>query len=143
MSETVKTTKATKATKPAPFKIPKKIGEVADLLYAIRQERLAKQKEVDELASRETALKNHIIENLPKSEATGAAGKTANVRVVIKQKPQVKDWDALYAYVSKTKSFDLLQRRLSDKAVTDRWENSKTVPGVEAVPVVDVSVTKV
>lgn len=138
-----KAVKAPKAAKPAPFKIPKKLGEVADLLYATKQARLAKQKEIDELASQETQLKNYIIENLPKSEATGTAGKVARVQVVVKQKPAVKDWEALYAFISKTKSWEFLQRRLGEAAVKDRWEAGKTVPGVEATPVVDVSITKV
>ena len=90
----------------------------------------------------EKALKEHIINNLPKSDS-GAAGKVARVSVVTKDVPQVKDWDAFYKYVSRTKSFDLLQRRLSDAAIKERWENKKQVPGVEAFTVVSVSLNKV
>lgn len=104
---------------------------------------MAEQKKVDEIAAEETALKNHIIENLPKSEASGVAGKLARVTVVTKQVPQVKDWDAFYKYVKKTGSFDLMQKRLTDAAIKERWEAGKEVPGVEHFNAVSVSINKV
>ena len=99
------------------FKIPKTLGACADALYKVRQERLNLQKMVDALSEQETALKDHIINTLPKSEASGVAGKTARVSVVTKEVPQVEDWDALYKHVVKTKHFELLQRRVSDAVI--------------------------
>ena len=125
------------------FKFPKTIGACADKLYIIRQERLVQQKIVDALEEEEKALKEHIIATLPKSEAMGVAGKLARVTVVTKVVAQVKDWDAFYKYVLKTKSFDLLQRRLNDTAVKERWENKKTVAGVEPFQAVTISLNKV
>lgn len=129
-------------TKEKKFKFPKALGACADKLYEIRQKRLAMQKEVDEVEAEEKALKEYIINTLPKSDS-GAAGKVARVSIVTKDVPQVKDWDVFYKYVSRTKSFDLLQRRLSDAAVKERWENKKDIPGVEAFTVVSVSLNKV
>lgn len=125
------------------YKFPKALGACADNLFELRNKRLAKQKKVDEIASEETALKNYIIENLPKSEASGVAGKLARVTVVTKQVPQVKDWDAFYKYVKKTGSFDLVQKRLTDAAIKERWEAGKEIPGVEHFNVVSVSINKV
>jgi hypothetical protein len=125
------------------YKFPKALGACADQLFELRNKRLAEQKKVDEIAAEETALKNHIIENLPKSEASGVAGKLARVTVVTKQVPQVKDWDAFYKYVKKTGSFDLMQKRLTDAAIKERWEAGKEVPGVEHFNAVSVSINKV
>lgn len=125
------------------YKFPKALGACADKLFELRNKRLAEQKKVDEIAAEETALKNHIIENLPKSEASGVAGKLARVTVVAKQIPQVKDWDAFYKYVKKTGSFDLMQKRLTDAAIKERWEAGKEVPGVEHFNAVSVSINKV
>ncbi len=125
------------------YKFPKALGACADKLFELRNKRLAEQKKVDEIAAEETALKNHIIENLPKSEASGVAGKLARVTVVTKQVPQVKDWDAFYKYVKKTGSFDLMQKRLTDAAIKERWEAGKEVPGVEHFNTVSVSINKV
>ena len=125
------------------YKFPKALGACADKLFELRNKRLAEQKKVDEIAAEETALKNHIIENLPKSEASGVAGKLARVTVVTKQVPQVKDWDAFYKYVKKTGSFDLMQQRLIDGAIKERWEAGKEVPGVGHFNAVSVSINKV
>ncbi len=125
------------------YKFPKALGACADKLFELRNKRLAEQKKVDEIAAEESALKNHIIENLPKSEASGVAGKLARVTVVTKQVPQVKDWDAFYKYVKKTGSFDLIQKRLTDAAIKERWEAGKEVPGVEHFNAVSVSINKV
>lgn len=125
------------------YKFPKALGACADKLFELRNKRLAEQKKVDEIAAEESALKNHIIENLPKSEASGVAGKLARVTVVTKQIPQVKDWDAFYKYVKKTGSFDLMQKRLTDAAIKERWEAGKEIPGVEHFNAVSVSINKV
>jgi hypothetical protein len=125
-----------------PIKLPKTMGTCADLLYKTREERLAAQKVVDDLQKQESAIREHIINNLPKSD-TGASGKLARVTVVIKQVPQVKDWDKFYAHVKKTGQFELMQRRVSDGAVRERWDNGKQIPGVEPFGVVSVSINKV
>ena len=125
------------------FKFPKTMGACADKIYELRQKRLDAQKVVDAIQAEESALREHIIQTLPKSETTGVAGKLARVTVVTKSIPQVKDWDAFYKYVAKNKAFDLMQRRLSDKAVTDRWEAGKKVDGVEAFTAVSLSINKV
>lgn len=127
---------------PKKTKIPKTPGAAADLLYKTRQERLDIQKKVDELKALESELTTHLINILPKSDASGVAGKLCRVTVVKKDVPQVKDWPKLYAYVSKNKAFDLLQRRLSDAAVKERWDANKKIPGVDHFTVVTLGVNK-
>lgn len=122
---------------------PKSLAQCADLYYETRVRRLELQKEVDDLKAKESALRDHLIDSLPKSDATGVAGSVCSVKVVIKTTPQVNDWDALYRYVSRTKAWDMLQRRVSDAAVKARWEAGKAIPGVEAFQYADLSVSKV
>lgn len=126
----------------AGFVIPKTMGAVADLLYETRQKRLDQQKVVDALAEQETALREHIINNLPKTD-TGASGKFARVSVIKKIKPSVVDWVKFYAHVKKTGQFDLMQRRLSDAAVAERWDNKKAIPGVDPITVISISLNKI
>lgn len=125
------------------YKFPKAMGACADRLYQLRQKRLEMQKEVDKVAAEESALKEHIINTLPKSEASGVAGKLARATVVTKEVPQVEDWDAFYKYVKKTGQFDLMQRRLTDAAIKERWEHGKEIPGVKHFQAVTVSINKV
>lgn len=128
---------------PKAFKFPKAMGACADKIYMLRQERLKAQKIVDEIEAEEKALKVHIIDNLPKSEQTGASGQIANVRVVNKDVPVVQDLDALYEYIRKTKRTDLLQKRLNEGAINEILDAGKTVPGIGVFKAVTLSVTKV
>lgn len=125
----------------AKLKIPKSIGACADLLFTIRQERLAAQKVVDEIKEREQALIEHIIDKVPKGD-TGAAGKHHQVSVYTDPTPQAQDWDAVFKFIKRTGAFELLQRRLNSAAVKERWEDGKKIPGVEPFNVVKVSLTK-
>lgn len=131
------------AEKKKAFKFPKSMGACADLLMQVRDNRLAAQKKVDEMEAEEKALKDWIINNLPKSESTGASGKIANVQVKTKEVPQVNDWDLFYKHIKKTGEFDLLSRAVSQSAIKERWENNKKVPGVITFNAVTLSLTKV
>ena len=125
------------------MKAPKTIGEAADRLFKTKLKRLDAQKVVDELAKEEAALKEFIINELPKSNAAGVTGKLARVTVSNKSTPQVKDWDAFNAYVKKHNAFELLQRRLSVAAVEERLEAGVNLPGVEVFFYPHVSINKV
>jgi len=131
------------ATTAKPVKFPKTLGACADRIYELRAKRLTAQKEVDAIEAEEKALKEHIINTLPKSETTGVAGKLARVTVVTKQVPQVKDWEAFWKSFNKKTDTDLLQRSLSKAAVEARWEAGKKIAGVEAFTAVTLSINKV
>lgn len=123
-------------------KFPRTIGACADALYKLRQQKGELKRTLDALEEKESALREHIIITLPKSEASGVAGKVARVAIVTKIVPTVTNWEKLYAYVGKTKSWDLLQRRVSTSAVTERWDEAKDVPGVGRFSAITVSVSK-
>jgi hypothetical protein len=125
------------------FKHPKTIGACADRLYQLRQKRLEMQKAVDAVEAEERSLRSYVIEVLPKSNASGVAGKIARVTVITKTIPQVNDWPKFYKHILKTKQFELMQRRVADSAIQERWELGKKVPGVEPFNVVTVSLNKV
>ncbi len=133
------------ATKAKKYTIPKSLAKCADDYYETRNERLAIEKSAEALKEKESLLKNHLIENLPKSLATGVAGKLCRVAAVTKTIPQVKDWDKFYEYVAKNRSkggFALLNRAVNAAAVKDIWEAGKTVPGVESFNAVTLSINK-
>lgn len=122
------------------MKFPKSMSACADLLYDLRQERLAADKVASALKSDETALIDHIIETLPK-DSGGAVGKHHKVEVYNDEKMVVKDWDALYKYIKRTGRFELLQKRLGEGALKELIDDKKVVPGVEPFTVVKVSLT--
>jgi hypothetical protein len=133
---------ATEAVAPqSKYELPDSDAKKADLLYKTREKRLKIQKQVDELQGLESALKEYFINSLPK-DTSGVAGRVARVQTTPKAIPRVEDWGKFYAYVRSKKRFDLLQRRLSEAAVKEIWENGKTVPGVAKFTTVSVSCTK-
>lgn len=123
--------------------IPESIGRCADLYHDVRDLRLAMAKEVEAVEEFEREVKQRIIDNLSKSEDTGASGLRYRAQVVTTVKPTVSDWPTLQAHILATKNFDLVQKRISDKAVADRWEAGEVIPGVERFNSVGVSVTKI
>jgi len=134
---------STTAVKKPAFKLPKTIGACADLLYTTRANRLLVKKDVDALETQEKALKEHIINTLPKSEASGVAGKLARVAVETSEVNQVEDWDKFYAYIKKTGFFHLLGRTIKQEAIDEILASGKQIPGIKKFSVVKVSCNKV
>lgn len=151
--------KFTKDGMPVKLKIPKSFGQCADLLFDLKEARLAAQKVVDAIAEQESAIKNHLIDNIPKGDR-GAIGAHHKVTILTDEVPRISDDAKFYAYVKKHDAFDMLQRRLNDKAVRDRMEAQKPkrikdpktgevrevyqpLPGTEMFGIVKVSLTKV
>lgn len=134
--------KAGDKPKTPPIKLPKSLAACADLYSNLRDARLAKDKEAAALKEQEEFVKNHLIDSIPKSEATGVSGKVAQVAVVRKKIPKVMDWAKFQAHILKTKDFSLLNRAINKKAIEERWEAKKVTPGVEAFDVVTLSLHK-
>lgn len=115
----------------------------ADRMATLRQQRLDLQKQAEAIEEEEKTLRKTIIDELLASTTmTGVSGMTVRVTLVPKTVPQVEDWEAFQKHIKKTGDFDLIQRRVSDKAVRERWEAGKTVPGVTTYTFHDLSVNK-
>ena len=145
-----------KLAKKKPLKLPKSLGACADLYHDTREKRLAEEKRVKEIKADETAIANHLIDQLDKSNEGGAVGKRYKALVKTEEAFTVEDWDKLYAHIKKTGEFDLLNRALNQAAVKERvamqdrpagkkgesWK-PKLPPGVGRFNIVKLSVTKV
>jgi hypothetical protein len=123
--------------------LPKTLGQCADLLYQTREKRYALQRRILELEEVERALKTQIIDTLPKSDASGVAGRVARVSVVEKVRPQAEDWSLIHQYVKRKGAFELLQRRLNTAAVEERLEAGEQIPGIVLFHDKTVSINKV
>lgn len=123
--------------------MPRSIGLCADFYNDVRALRLMMEKEVATIQARESEIKNHIIDNLSKSDDTGASGKRFRAQIVMKTVPQLADWAAFTGYVMEHDRFDLIQKRLGEKAVADMWESGEEIPGVAKFNTPTVSITKI
>lgn len=133
----------TPITKKPTFKIPKAQGEWPDLLKAMQVARLKLKEEVDRMEAEEKFFKLHMINTIPKSLASGVAGKEYRVQIVNKQVPQIDDLDAFRAHVLKTKDLDLLTKALNKTHAEELLDAGKKIPGVKLFDAVTVSLTKI
>ena len=109
---------------------------------AKRAERLALQKQVEALEVEEKDLKAKVLEALRKSPSKAVSNGDRLFQLVPGDEPKAEDWPKIYEYILKTKSFDLLQRRLNNAAVKERWEDNVKIPGVVSIPTESLSDTK-
>lgn len=119
------------------------LAKLVDQLYEKQQLRYKLQNEAKKMKKDEEELEASIIAALAASDfTTGVSGKIAYAQMVEKEKIVAEDWDEIYKYVLKNKAFELLQRRLSDEAVKDRWNNDDIVPGIGKIRIKDLSLKK-
>lgn len=123
------------------FVLPSDQGELVDLLYRARERRLEMQRETERVEKLENQIKAHFVETLS-ANSTGLAGRVARVQVETKLVPTIENSDKLFAYVKRTGAFELLQRRLNETSVKERWEAGKEVPGVAAFHAKKISCVK-
>jgi len=91
----------------------------------------------------ETALKDHIIATFSKADIEGAKGKVASASISRSVKANAKDWPEIWGYVVENEAFDLIERRINNKAYRDRLEAGETIPGTESFDVITLSLTKI
>ena len=127
----------------SPIKLPRTLAAMADRLYKLKDLKREAQAKVDLIDDERKAIEAELINSLPKDDSTGIQGKLARVSLIIKDVPQVEDWDKVRKYIVKTGSWDLLQKRVSSQAVELRWDDDKQIPGIIAFPKVSVSLNKV
>lgn len=123
--------------------LPESPGRCADLYKEVEELYREMKAETDAVYARMSEIREHLIQTLSKSDDTGAAGLKYRVQVKTDEKPKPADWDKIYAYIAENDRFDLLQRRLSDRAVMDLMEGEGKVPGVERIHVPKLSITKI
>ena len=133
-------------TKLDPKKLP--FGAAADLLYQLRSV-IALVPNLnapfdDVLAPAIKTLNDHFINSLPVGESSGVQGFSARVQITDNPVPVIASdgWPKLYAYIAKTKSWELLNKAINRNAVRERWDQRKQVPGVTVFHDKKVSCTK-
>lgn len=125
------------------FKAAKTPAARADLLYSLTEnEWKERKKNLDVLDKFLSVLEQWFIQEF-KDDQRGVTGKQGRVEVKDKEVANVEDWDKLYAHILKAKAFSLLNRALNQKAVKERWEVKKNVPGVKRFIAKTLSLTSV
>jgi hypothetical protein len=130
--------------------MPPSLGRCADLYHDVRELRLEMDKQIAAVKAREVEIREHIIGNLAKSRDgggdSGAAGLRFRAQVVDKDVFKLASgdgWQRFTRWVRESDRFDLLQKRLSEKAVQALVAEGMDVPGVEHMLAPDVSITRI
>jgi hypothetical protein len=118
------------------------LGTKIDMLYDLRQQRLDKQKEVDEMKKAERKLNDELMEEMKHLDLDKAAGTTASVGVLEKTVPHVTDWDQALDYIFETRNASLLYRRLNQASYAELKELGIEVPGTEPIVQRTLSLTR-
>lgn len=107
-----------------------------------RDERLVLQRRTDQLKKEETQLKDDLILALQEANLTSAGGTDHKVTYKQETKPVAGDWNEIYRYIQENDAWDLMQRRLLESAIKERWEDGVEIPGVVSFPVDKLSLSK-
>jgi hypothetical protein len=110
---------------------PVMIGPIIDQLHDLRERKRELMKQVEVIEAEYGALEEQLMEKLDKEGTGKGAGTKASASISVSVVGNVTDWDKFHAYVKKTGFFHLFQRRLSDPAVRELFDQGKKVPGVE------------
>ena len=109
------------------------LGSLIDKLNALREKRrvIAEQDKI--LEGDYKALEEVLLGRLDAEGMAKATGKTATISVTTNVVANIVDFDKVCAYVSRTKNWQLFQRRISDPAFRELLEmKGKEIPGLEA-----------
>lgn len=108
------------------------IGGLVDSMYTLREQKRKLEAEAAFVTEQINALEEQLLEALDAQDTTRGDGKLASVAISEAVVPTVKDWDALWTWILKSKNIQLLQNRVSAPAWRELCELNKAPPGIES-----------
>lgn len=106
--------------------------DAAQMLFNLRDQMSEFQRKIKELEGAANAFRDVLIGRLSQAEEGQRFVRCASgtVTVVWKSGAVVEDLSALQKHILATGELDLLQNRISEEAVRQRWEVGDVVPGI-------------
>jgi len=118
-------------------------ARLADEIYLLREDRLAIERQAESHKKREAALKALLRDRMIRANQTRIGGLHGQISCTPELVAEIVDWDKYWAYIGKTKSWDLLQKRPHQAAIDLRWEAGTDIPGCKKNRVYNLHVSKV
>ncbi len=87
--------------------------------------------ELKELRKTQDEIDYELLKKLDDQGVTKTGSDVASVSIREDMVPEVTDWDSLYAHVTATGDFGLLQRRVSSTAYKEALKLGEQVPGLQ------------
>ena len=110
------------------------LGDIIDSIHALREQKRSLEAEVKKVEDLYHAAEEQLLARFDAEGVTQSRGHAASCSVSVSVSGNVTDWDAFNAFVKKKGYFHLYQKRLSDPALRELWEQNKPIPGVEPFP---------
>lgn len=107
------------------------IMRIAGELEKFQEQRKALEAEARRIEGLEKSLIQILIPEMRNMGANVFGDGKLSVFYEKKAKPKAADWDEIYKYIERTGSFELLHKRLMEKACEERRILGDPIPGVE------------
>jgi len=107
------------------------INELIEERSTVKTEMTELNTQLKELRAKQDELDYQLITKLDEQGLSRTANDKASVSINQDTVPEVTDWDALYAHISQTKDYSLLQRRVSSTAYKELLKLEEAVPGLQ------------
>lgn len=120
------------ATSTTPAKVAVRLGPIGptiDKLNDLREAKRALEAKIKVIEEEYGVLEEQLLAKFEAEGTDKGSGKNATASVTRSIVGAVSDWDAFNAYVHKNKFYHLYQRRLSDPAIRELFEQGKKIPG--------------
>lgn len=117
-------TTATRKAKPS-------LGAQIDTMWEIREKKRTLEASIKDLDGQLAEIELQLMEEMEANGVDKMTGKHAGVSITTNTVANITDWDEFWKFIIKTKSTQLLQRRVSDPAYRELLEMGKKVPGAE------------
>jgi hypothetical protein len=109
------------------------LGALNDALWNIREQQRKLQKQLDGLAQEREDLERRLLDAMDAQGTDQSRGTHATATISESIKPQVENWDEFWAFIRRTNSFFLLERRPAAIAYRETMERRrKPIPGVKS-----------
>lgn len=110
----------------------KTLGQLVDYSQELREKIRVLSKQVDDLKEERDKVEAQILESMDEQGVVKASGSKATASVTETIVGHVKDWDRFYGFITRTKAFHLLERRVANGAYREELNaRHKPIPGVE------------
>lgn len=109
----------------------KTIGQLADELHDLREEKRELEEKVKAVQEKYDLKMLELFDLSDEQNTTTGKGQRGSFSIGESVVPQVKDWDAFYKYIQKTKYWHLLERRPSVTGCRELFDSKGAIPGVD------------
>ena len=110
------------------------LSALLDRYDEVKQDRLDLDRQSRILNEEEKNLREQIIVAMQQEKLTAAGGNRVQVTLEYENIGVVNDWPAVFNYIAEEGAYDLMYRRLNQKALRERMEDGVKVPGVGVIP---------